>query len=199
MGQGLNAHPISIPPRLLAAFRRLKARPVLVGGKAVQVWTGLEHGLFQTFDLDFVTALRAEDFRKLGLDIELSGRHVMVDGVPVEFPVGPLAVGDLQLDAERDTVDVPTLVGDVIRCLRPEACVLDRLAQVAAWQVAEAYAQAAAIGAAQSGQSGWDSSWIDSASIAAGLSKQWALLKQELELDRPSENGMDRALQLGWD
>lgn len=177
----------------------LNARPVLVGGKAAQVWTGLTEGLFQTFDLDFITSLRSEDLVSLGLGLESSGRHLMVDGVPVEFPSGPLAVGDLQLDPVADTCEVPTLAGDLIHCVRPEVCVLDRLAQVAAWQVAEAYAQAAGVAAAQSGQPGWDEAWIEQAARKAGLSKLWTQLKAELERGTPSEAAMDEALRLGWD
>ena len=76
---------------------------------------------------------------------------------------------------------------------------LDRLAQVAAWQVAEAYAQAAGVAAAQSGQREWDGNWIEEAAQRAGLSKLWTLLKAELERDQPSETAMNEALQLGWD
>lgn len=199
MNHGLRPHPVDVPRRLIEAFSRLNARPILVGGKAVQVWTGLTEGLFQTFDLDFITSLRSEDLVRLGLGLESSGRHVMVDGVPVEFPSGPLAVGDLQLDPLKDTCEVPTLAGDLIRCIRPEACVLDRVAQVAAWQVAEAYAQAAGVAAAQSGHPGWDGLWIDAAARKAGLSKLWTQLKHVLERGAPSESAMDDALRLGWD
>lgn len=195
----LHPHPVAVPPRLLEAFERLGASPVLVGGMVVQVWTGLSDGLFQTFDLDFITSLRASDFARAGLAMEPSGRHMMVDGRPVEFPSGPLAVGDLQLDATHDTRLVPTLEGGSLRCLRPEACVLDRLAQVAAWQVAEAYPQAMAVAIAQSGQPGWNSSWMDHAAKAAGLSKQWEHLRTELGRDAPSERGLDEALRIGWD
>lgn len=199
MNGGLQPHPVDIPRQLIEAFSLLNARPILVGGKAVQVWTGLTEGLFQTFDLDFITSLRSEDLAGLGLGLKSSGRHVMVDGVPVEFPSGPLAVGDLQLDPNADTREVPTLAGDLIRCVRPEVCVLDRLAQVAAWQVAEGYAQAAGVAAAQAGQPGWDEAWIEGAAQRAGLSKLWALLKGELERGNPSEATMDEALRLGWD
>ncbi len=199
MTEGLKPHPLAVPHSLIMAFQRLKARPVLVGGKAVQVWTGLQDGLFQTYDLDFVTSLRVEDFPALGLGIEASGRHVVVEGQPVEFPTGPLAVGDLQLDPESDAVEIPTSAGDRIRCLRPEACVLDRLAQVAAWKVAEAYTQALAVAAAQVAQPGWDHAWIEEASRKAGLRKLWSLLKQELERDLPTEGALDEALRLGWD
>ncbi len=199
MSGGLRPHPVDVPRRLIQAFSALNAHPILVGGKAVQVWTGLTEGLFQTFDLDFITSLRVEDLVNLGLGLEPSGRHVWVDGLPVEFPSGPLAVGDLQLDPLQDTREVATAGGDIILCVRPEACVLDRLAQVAAWQVAEAYAQAAAVAAAQAGQPGWDKGWIEQAAQRAGLRKIWTLLKGELDKDHPSEAAMDEALRLGWD
>ena len=36
----VKACPINVPPKLLRAFRKLGADPVLSGGMAVQVWTG---------------------------------------------------------------------------------------------------------------------------------------------------------------
>lgn len=189
--------PIRIPPRLLEAFRTLKADPVLVGGSAVQVWTGRSDDIFQTFDLDFITHLQIRDLSQVGIDPEETGRHVVVDGVAVEFPTGPLAIGDLYLDPKLDSILVLTTAGDQVRCLRPEACVLDRLAQVAAWKVSAAYLQASVIVVAQSDSPAWDQEWIDQNAVKAGLGRQWEHLK--IELEYPSPAGMRKALELGWD
>lgn len=198
-GGGLRPHPVDVPHRLVAAFESLGARPVLVGGTAVQAWTGLSEGVFQTFDLDFVTTLRRQDFERLGMPLEVSGRHMVVDGRPVEYPSGPLAVGDLVLDPVKDARPVPTHAGDSILCLRPEACTMDRLAQVAAWGVAEAYLQAMAIAAAQGAEPGWDPAWIGWAAKEAGLSKQWAHLRLAMQDEQPQASRLEEALQIGWD
>jgi hypothetical protein len=191
------AAPIHVPERLLKAFRALNADPVLVGGSAVQVWTGRSDGIFQTFDLDFITHLCVKDLALVGIELEPAGRHAVVDGVAVEFPVGPLAVNSLYLDPKMDVVTVPTILGGHVRCIRPEVCVLDRLAQVAAWKVSAAFLQASAVVVAQAKSPGWDQDWIDRNASKAGLSKQWEHLKAELE--NPSKAGLDRALSIGWD
>jgi len=194
---GLKPTPIHVPPRLLEAFKVLGAEPVLSGGSAVQVWTGRFDDIFLTYDLDFITHLQIQDLATAGIDIEKSGRHAMVDGVAIEFPSGPLAINSLYLDPKTDSVMVTTLAGDQMRCLRPEACVLDRLAQVAGWQVPEAFLQASAVVVAQAGTPGWDQAWIDRNATKAGLSRQWEHLKGEL--DHPSKEGLERALEIGLD
>ena len=155
-GIAISAFPISIPTRLIQAFIELKADPILVGGAAVQVWTGLSHGVYITGDLDFITHIWLGDFPAVGIPLEKSGRHIFIDGVPIEFPEPPLAVGSLYLDPKADSVVVPTKENLSIRCLRPEACLLDRLAQTAGWAVPETYFQALAIAKAQSKRNGWD-------------------------------------------
>lgn len=86
--------PISVPKALLDAFELLKAEAVLVGGSAVQVWVGRRDGIFATGDLDFISHLAVKDLAKAGLHMEgPSGRHVVVEGVPIEFPSGPLGLG----------------------------------------------------------------------------------------------------------
>ena len=101
----------------------------------MEVWTGEREGVFKTSDLDFIGPdfLTAYKIQEAGIEgaQAVNSRHILVEGVPVEFPVGPLGVGDALLDPMDATVLVPTLLGDEIRCLRPEACVLDRLTAVA--------------------------------------------------------------------
>lgn len=68
---------IQVPARLIKAFRRLGVEPILVGGAAVQVWTGRTDGPFLTGDLDFITSLNLSDLGREGLPLEPSGRHII--------------------------------------------------------------------------------------------------------------------------
>jgi len=192
------AHPIHVPPRLLAAFRSLGDEPVLSGGSAVQVWTGRSEGIFATFDLDFITGIGVRDLIKCGIQPEESGRHVVVDGVAVEFPVGPLGVGDLFLDPRADTVKVPTTDGEWIRCIRPEACTLDRLTLVAGSSFSAGFLQAAAVVVTQSSNPIWDQEWIDQGAVKAGLGRLWNHLKAELSKGHPTRKGLTQAIKMGW-
>jgi hypothetical protein len=191
------AFPIHVPKRLLEAFQTLGAEPVLSGGAAVQVWTGRSEGLFATQDLDFITHLRTTDLERAGIALEDSGRHALVDGVALEFPPGPLAVADLYLDSREDTVLVPTLSGEGFRCIRPEACTLDRLAMAAGWKVPEAFLQAAAVVITQAQNPAWDEEWMDRSASKAGLGRIWAYLKTVLERGHPTPEDLDQAMQIG--
>lgn len=194
-----HAYPIKVPPILLQAFRTLDVDPVLSGGSAVQVWTGRSDDLFKTFDLDFITHIQVRDLEAIGLRCEIDGRHALVDGIPIEFPVGPLGVGDLDLDLSLDTVIVPTVSSEAIRCIRSEACVLDRLALVAGSQMRDAFLQAAAVVVAQANNPTWDQRWIDKGAKTARLGNLWEHLKSVLERGNPTEDDMDSAIQMGWD
>jgi hypothetical protein len=182
----------------LQSFQALNAEPVLVGGSAVQIWTGRKDGIFETHDLDFITHLRIQDLTAAGLTATKSGRHLDVDGVLIELPSGPLAVGDLNLDARMDSIWVEVEDGGRVRVIRPEAAVLDRLAQVASWKVPQAFLQAALIWAAQGNSPEWDSAWIDSAAQRAGLSRIWEYLKAKSQGPHSADD-VDEALSIGWD
>lgn len=192
--------PPEVPRRLLEAFDRLGVEPILVGGSAVQVWAGRKDGAFVTHDLDFLAPIGIADLAKEGLPFA-GGRHIEVDGVPVEFPSGPLAVGDLLLSEKDDVVPIPTASNGQILCIRPEACVLDRLAWVAGDRLPTAYPQALGVALAQSRHPGWDWGWGDHAAEMAGLSKQWKHLREDiwsLEAGRPDPEAILKALRLGW-
>lgn len=191
--------PISVPKALLDAFERLEANAVLVGGAAVQVWVGRRDGIFATGDLDFITHLAVSDLVKAGVCLEAaSGRHVVVDGIPIEFPSGPLGVGDYIYSKGEASVEVPTLDGRPISCLRPEASVLDRLAWVAGDQLEVGYAQALAVAVSQFRQMDWDGDWIDKISVKASLGKLWNHLKEDLASGSPGVSGLKQALRIGW-
>lgn len=191
--------PILVPKALLDAFERLGAEAVLVGGSAVQVWVGRRDGIFATGDLDFITHLTVGDLAKAGLQVGAPlGRHGVVDGIPIEFPTGPLAVGDYVFTKGEASVSIPTVEGRPILCLRPEASVLDRLAWVAGDQLEVAYAQALGVAASQFTQLEWDDGWIDRVATKAGLGKLWRHLKKDLASGSPGIAGLERAMKIGW-
>ena len=191
--------PVGVPKALLDAFESLKAEAVLVGGSAVQVWVGKQDGIFATGDLDFITHLTVMDLAKAGIHVEEPlGRHVVVDGIPIEFPSGPLAVGDYVFAKGEASVLVPTLDGRSILCLRPEASVLDRLTWVAGDQLEVAYAQALAVAVTQFSQMEWDGDWIDQVATKANLGKLWRHLKKDLASGAPGIAGLNRAIKIGW-
>ncbi len=204
---GFSPFPIHIPRQLIRAFRKLDVDPVLVGGGVVEVWTGEGEGVFKTSDLDFVgpDAQTANSIHLLGLEAVEGGdvvgsRHVLVEGVPVEFPTGPLGVGDAYLDTRESTVVVPTISGDMIRYLRPEACVLDRLATVASeFGHFEQYIQALAVAVAQCNQPGWSDPWMEVTAKKARLHRIWSFMKVELESGQPQTERLDEVMGLGWD
>ncbi len=196
---GLRPFPIHVPPRLMEAFRTLNTEPVLSGGSAVQVWTGRFDDIFQTHDLDFITHLRVRDLEQAGIALEEAGRHAEVDGVAVEFPTGPLGVGNIILDPTHDTILVPTDCGEPMRCIRPEVCVLDRLVLVAGDANSAAFLQASAVLMIQSENPGWDQEWLESSAPKAGLGRLWEHLKAEMVREHPSEEGVRQAIQIGWD
>lgn len=192
--------PVRVPVLLLDAFERLQARAVLVGGAAVQVWTGRREGIFATGDLDFITHLTTRDLLQAGFRIEeASGRHVVLEGIPVEFPSGPLAVGDHVYAGDEAAVPVPTVEGRAILCLRPEASVLDRLAWVAGDRLEVGYAQALAVAACQSGQLEWNGDWIEATAKKARLLRLWTHLRDDVASGAPGLEGLVQALRLGWD
>ena len=176
--------PIGVPKALLDAFELLKADAVLVGGSAVK---------------DFITHLTVKDLAKAGLHAEEPlGRHLVVEGIPIEFPTGPLAVGDYVFAKGEASIRVPTLEGRPILCLRPEASVLDRLAWVAGDRLDVAYAQALGVTVSQFGQIAWDGDWIDQVATKANLGKLWRHLKKDLASGSPGVSGLDLAIKIGW-
>ena len=123
---------------------------------------------------------------------------MVVEGIPIEFPTGPLAVGDWVFNKGEATTLIPTMAGRTVLCFRPEASVLDRLAWVAGDRLEVAYAQALAVAAIQSRQVDWDGDWIDAIALKAGLGRLWKHLAQELASGTQTEEGLDQALKIGW-
>lgn len=103
--------------------------PILVGGSAVELYTG---GAYRSGDLDFVgnvpgavaDALAAAGFRR-------SGRHWVHEGAQVflEFPGSRLHIDD-------EAVEV-RVGASRVRAISPEALLVDRLAAWQHWRSAE--------------------------------------------------------------
>ncbi len=101
-------------------------KPILVGGAAVELYTG---GAYTTGDLDFVGSVPATVAKALAeAGFERRGRHWIHDPgqIFLEFPASGLDWGE-----EAITLEVE---GERIVVVEPEALVADRLA---AWQVWE--------------------------------------------------------------
>lgn len=101
-------------------------KPILVGGAAVELYTG---GAYTTGDLDFVGSVPAAVAKALAeAGFERRGRHWIHDPgrIFLEFPAAGLDPGE-----ESITLEVE---GERIVVVEPEALVADRLA---AWQVWE--------------------------------------------------------------
>ena len=98
-------------------------KPTLVGGAAVELYTG---GAYTTGDLDFVGRVPASVERLLRENgFAKKGRHwIHEEGqVFIEFPSQALDEGELSVELDVD--------GRRVRVLAPEALIVDRLA---AWQ-----------------------------------------------------------------
>jgi hypothetical protein len=121
---------------------------VLSGGAVVSIYTNNEYA---SSDLDFVSSERtsriAEAISSLGFKRE--GRMFSHPHTPlfVEFPTGPLAIGD-ELIRESDVAEKTTAAG-TIRLLTPTQCVMDRLAAYFHWNDLQSLDQAVMVASSQ--------------------------------------------------
>ena len=127
---------------------------VLSGGSCVSVWTD---NRFASLDLDFILGgLHTQNSVKNAL--ATIGFNPMASNsryyehketkLTLEFPNGPLAVGDELLDP-RNAANIETKTGS-LRLLKPTDCVKDRLAAYYHWQDAQAFIQAVGVAKDQS-------------------------------------------------
>jgi hypothetical protein len=109
-------------------YQSLKSRKieaVLSGGAVVSVYTSNE---YESRDLDFISPNLAKDINRamVSMGFSKSGqnyRHPNTE-FTVEFPPGPLAVGDELLNDVKET----TIGGRKIKILSPTDAIKDRLA-----------------------------------------------------------------------
>ena len=153
---------------------------VLSGGSVVSIYSDNE---YQSFDLDFVTLERmkalAVVMESLGFR-RSTGRHFVNPNTPyyVEFPTGPLTVGDSPV---KQTARLQTPLGSV-RILTPTQCVMDRLAAFYHWKDRQGLDQALMVARRQP----VDLADVERWSIAEGKVAEFAEFLRELEaLSRP--------------
>jgi hypothetical protein len=117
---------------------------VLVGGAVVSIYTD---GLYESGDLDFIVASIFKDrlpkaMKDIGFRKE--GRHYVHPDCKhlfVEFPPGPLAIGDdTKFQPEQDKVE-----GKIIKILSPTDCIKDRLASYIHFNSRDTLEQAVAV------------------------------------------------------
>ncbi len=122
---------------------------VLTGGSCVSVWT---HNAYMSLDLDFI-ALGLHSNREIGKALRTigftartaNGRYFEHPGTDlvIEFPSGPLMVGDEQVREEH--IDKRATDMGVVRLLSPTDCIKDRLAGYYHWRDAQNFEQAVAV------------------------------------------------------
>jgi hypothetical protein len=151
---------------------------VLSGGSVVTIYSDNE---YESFDLDFVTTERMNRIEDAMASIgyqRASGRHFEHPSSRylVEFPAGPLSVGDEVL---RDTGRVTTLVG-TIRLLTPTQCVMDRLASYYHWHDPQGLEQALMVAMRQV----VDLEGLQSWSVREGNTADFEQFKRRLDASR---------------
>jgi hypothetical protein len=126
---------------------------VLSGGSCVSMWT---NNRFASLDLDFILGgLHTKNSVKkalatIGFTPKATNsryyEHKETE-LTLEFPNGPLAVGDELLDPQN-AANIETKTGS-LRLLKPTDCVKDRLAAYYHWQDGQAFVQAVGVAKAQ--------------------------------------------------
>jgi hypothetical protein len=143
---------------------------VLSGGSCVSVWT---NNKFASLDLDFILgglhtqnsvkkALATIGFTPMASNTRYY-EHKETE-LTLEFPNGPLAVGDELLDP-KNAENIETKTGS-LRLLKPTDCVKDRLAAYYHWQDEQAFVQA--VGVAKDRNVDWENlkSWHEKEGMA---------------------------------
>lgn len=114
---------------------------VLSGGAAVSIYTRNE---YESADLDFISMARRNEIDSVmtALGFKRVGRVYTHPQTPlfVEFPAGPLAIGDLLISLD-ETATKRTKRGN-IRLLTPTQCAMDRLAAYFHWNDLQSLDQA---------------------------------------------------------
>ena len=153
----------------------------LTGGACVAIWSG---GQYISHDLDFIEEgpvsqrkIR-EVLGQLGFTARM-GRHFVHPESEffVEFPVGPLMVGDERVEKFR----VRKTLAGALRLLSPTDCVKDRLAAFYLWNDREALQQALLVAHAQK----IDLANVRRWSVAEDNEGKFRLFRSKLRARRP--------------
>lgn len=163
-----------------SALHRHGIDAVLTGGGAVVVWTGHEG---HSFDLDFISPAPDTELRAVmaALGFEKRGKDYIHPETKffVEFPSGPLAVGQA-LAREGDSISI-RCDRRTLRIISPTFCVMDRLAQYFHWKDRSALDQAAAVAEKHA----VDLPRIKSWAIAEGMAGPFERVRHRLSKPRP--------------
>lgn len=127
-------------------LRKYGIDTVLSGGAVVSIYT---NNKYQSFDIDFISpadvkkidsAMTELGFKKKGKDFSHPDTHFFV-----EFPSGPLAVGNRIIRSENEI----TIKGQKLKLLSPTQSVMDRLCAYFFWNDRQSLDQAIWIAQAQ--------------------------------------------------
>jgi len=128
------------------ALKEHDLHAVLTGGSCVSIWTD---NRYESKDLDFIVTELATNRQiaraLLSIGMEQSRKNPRYFHHPeypldVEFPTGPLAAGDEELDPARAEERVTPR--GTLRLLSPTDCVKDRLANYVVWNDEQCLEQA---------------------------------------------------------
>jgi hypothetical protein len=148
---------------------------VLSGGSCVEIYS---RGDYTSYDLDLINQYN-EQFKNiqktmLELGFREHDRYFVHDDTKlfVEFPSGPLAVGDTPV---YDIAEIDTEAG-VLRLLTPTDCIKDRLAAYFHWNDEQCLQQALWV----AGQNAFDLEAVKKWSINEGSEKKFRVFENKL-------------------
>jgi len=150
---------------------------VLSGGAVVSIYSKNE---YESGDLDFISGAGLDKIAVTmeGLGFERKGRSFLHSGTSyfVEFPPGPLAIGDELIRAD-EVAQMKTKEGS-IRLLTPTQCVMDRLAAFFHWGDKQSLDQALLVAKQQKISLPKLESWARQEGMSEKLSEFKARLKK---------------------
>ncbi len=121
---------------------------VLSGGAVVSIYTNNE---YESNDLDFISPANTRRIAEAMASLGFKGEGRMFShprtALFVEFPAGPLAIGDELIRATQ--VGEKRTAAGTIRLLTPTQCVMDRLAGYFHWNDLQSLDQAVMVASSQ--------------------------------------------------
>lgn len=146
MGIDAGTSPTELATLVSQALEDNGIRATLSGGGAVSIYT---ENLYESLDLDFVTAERRERLtaalEPLGFSLADDKRHFVHPKTELflEFPAAPLAFG--RRVVEQDEIPKLETPWGKLRIVTPTLCVMDRLAAYWHWHDRQCWDQAAMV------------------------------------------------------